>query len=149
MSAKRTFWFVLLLLSFVLAACGGGGAETAVSEPADTAPEAVIDAASLPDQISVETVHQIKDQDDVFVIDVREQEEYDEWHIPGVTLIPMSTFEQNMDQLPTDKEIIVTCNSGNRSGQVADFLQQSGYTNIHNMEGGIRAWDEAGFETEK
>ena len=149
MIVKRTFWFVLLLLSFVLVACGGGEAETAVSEPADSAAVTVIDAASLPDQISVETVHQIRGQDDVFVIDVREQVEYDEWHIPDLTLIPMSTFEQNMDQLPKDKEIIVTCNSGNRSGQVTAFLQQNGYTNVHNMEGGIQAWDEAGYEIER
>ena len=146
MIVKRTFWFVLLLLSFVLVACGGGEAETAVSEPANSAAVAVIDAASLPDQISVEIVHQIQDQDDVFVIDVREQVEYDERHIPGVTLIPMSTFEQNMDQLPKDKEIIVTCNSSNRSGQVTAFLQESGYTNVHNMEGGIQAWEAAGYE---
>ena len=141
MIVKRAFWFVLLLLSFVLVACGGSEAETAVSEPAEA-----IDVSALPDQISIETVHQVKDQDDVFVIDVREQDEYDQWHIPGVTLIPMSTFQDNMDQLPTDKEIIVTCNSGNRSGQVTDFLLQNGYTNVHNMEGGIVAWDKAGFE---
>lgn len=141
MIVKRTFWFVLLLLSFVLVACGGGEAETAVSEPTEA-----LDASALPEQISVETVNQVKDQDDVFIIDVREQDEYDQWHIPGVTLMPMSTFEQNMDQLPTDKEIIVTCNSGNRSGQVTDFLLQNGYTNVHNMEGGIVEWDKAGFE---
>jgi rhodanese-related sulfurtransferase len=141
MIVKRAFWFILLLLSFVLVACGGSEAETAVSEPV-----AAIDVSALPEQISVEIVHQVKDQDDVFVIDVREQDEYDQWHIPGVTLIPMSTFQQNMDQLPVDKEIIVTCNSGNRSGQVTDFLLQNGYTNVHNMEGGIVAWDKAGFE---
>lgn len=141
MIVKRAFLFILLLLSFVLVACGGSETETAVSEPVEA-----IDASTLPEQISVETVHQIKDQDDVFVIDVREQDEYDQWHIPGVTLMPMSTFQENMDQLPTDKEILVTCNSGNRSGQVTDFLLQNGYTNVHNMEGGIVAWDKAGFE---
>ena len=147
MIAKRTFWFVLLLLSFVLVACGGGEAETAVSEPVNSAAVEAIDATTLPDEISVETVHQIQGQDDVFVIDVREQSEYDEWHIPDLTLMPMSTFEQHMTELPKDKEIIVTCNSGNRSGQVTNFLLQNGY-NAHNMKGGIQAWESAGYEIE-
>ncbi len=146
MKGKHAVLFVLLLLSLVFAACGGG--ETAVEEPAPAAVVEVVDVAALPDEISVETVHQIQAQDDVFVIDVREQSEYDDWHIPGVTLMPMSEFEQHIAQLPKDKEIIVTCNSGNRSGQVTNFLLQNGYTNVHNMQGGIQAWDAAGFETE-
>ena len=56
MIVKRTFWFVLLLLSFVLVACGGGdSAEAAVSEPV-SAVQTAIDVAALPDQISVEAL---------------------------------------------------------------------------------------------
>ena len=150
MSIKRTFWFVLLLLSFVLVACGGGDSEeTAVSEPADNSAETAIDAASLPENISVETVSEIKDQDDVYLIDVREQWEYDEGHIPDITLIPMGEIPSSLDELPKDKEIIVTCRSGNRSGQMLDLLKQEGFTNVHNMQGGILAWEAAGFEVEK
>ena len=148
MIVKRTFWFVLLLLSFVLVACGGEETETAVSEPADTAATAV-DVASLPEQISVQTVNEVQDQDDVFVIDVREQWEYDEGHIPGVTLIPMGDIPTSLDELPKDKEILLTCRSGNRSGQTLDFLKQNGFTNVHNMQGGILAWEAAGFDVEK
>jgi len=148
MIIKRTFWFVLLLLSFIFVACGGSEAETAVSEPADT-PTTAADVASLPEQISVQTVNEVKDRDDVFVIDVREQWEYDEGHIPGITLIPMGDIPTSLDELPRDKEILLTCRSGNRSGQMLNLLKQEGFTNVHNMQGGILAWEAAGFEVEK
>ncbi len=53
-----------------------------------------------------------------------------------------------LNELPRDKEIIVTCRSGNRSGQVADFLREQGFSNVHNMAGGIVAWEEAGYTLE-
>ena len=130
------------LLMLVLAACGG--ATTAV-EPAAPA----IDLSTLPDTIDPETVAAIKDNPNVYVIDVREQWEYDEGHIPGVTLVPMGEIPARMSEIPTDKEVIVTCRSGNRSGQVADFLRQQGYDNVHNMSGGIVAWEAAGLPVDQ
>ncbi len=138
----KKFTFLLLILTLILAACGGAAA------PAPAA-EAAIDVANLPDSVDVATTLALLDNEDVFVIDVREQFEYDEGHIPGIPLIPMSEFQSRLDEIPTDKEVIVTCRSGNRSGQVTDFLRQEGYTNIHNMEGGIVAWQAAGYDVEK
>jgi rhodanese-related sulfurtransferase len=135
---------VILLLSLVLlilAACGGGA--TAVAElPADTEP------LTLGDTVNVQTVNAIKDRDDVLLIDVREQWEYDEKHIPNITLIPLGEVPTRMSELPTDKEIIVTCRSGNRSGQATAFLREQGFENVHNMEGGINAWEAAGLPVE-
>jgi rhodanese-related sulfurtransferase len=87
-------------------------------------------------------------RDDVVLIDVREQFEYDEAHIPGVTLIPLGEVPDRMDEIPTDKTVIITCRSGNRSSQATDFLRQNGFTNLHNMDGGINAWKQAGLEVE-
>ncbi|MCA9923944.1 MAG: rhodanese-like domain-containing protein [Anaerolineales bacterium] len=131
---------ILLLFIMLLAACGGG-AETAVS------PE--VDVANLPDTVDVATVNALLNNDDVLLIDVREQWEYDEGHLPGITLIPMGDVPNRLSEIPTDKEVILTCRSGNRSGQVTDFLRQQGYTNVHNMEGGIVAWQAAGFPVEQ
>lgn len=133
--------FVLTLLPLALAACGGGAApaaDTAVSES----------ALELGPTVSVNTVAEIKGRDDVILIDVREQWEYEEKHIPGVNLIPLNTVPQNLDQIPTDKTVVLTCRSGNRSGQAASFLRQQGYDNVHNMEGGILAWEAAGHPVE-
>lgn len=44
--------------------------------------------------------------------------------------------------------MIVTCRSGNRSGQVTEYLHKQGYENVHNVEGGILAWEQAGYDVE-
>jgi phage shock protein E len=53
-----------------------------------------------------------------------------------------------LEEIPTDQQVIVTCRTGNRSGQVTDFLRQNGFDNVHNMEGGIVAWEAAGLPVE-
>ncbi|MCA9937821.1 MAG: rhodanese-like domain-containing protein [Anaerolineales bacterium] len=143
MKFKSTFTLLTLLLLAFLVACGGQAAPAAV----DTAPAAA-GSLDLADTVDVQTVSQIKDRSDVVVLDVREQWEYDEQHIPGVTLIPMGEVPNRLSEIPTDKTVIVTCRSGNRSGQVTDYLRQAGYTDVHNMAGGILAWQQAGYSVE-
>lgn len=135
---------VLLVLLVSLAACGGE-TETAVAPPAPD--NSTIQ--ELPTQIDVQTAYDISSHEDVVLIDVREQDEYDEKHIPGITLIPMSELQSRVDEIPTDKTVVVTCRSGNRSGQVTDFLRQNGFDNVHNMQGGINEWEAAGFAVER
>ncbi|MCB0081656.1 MAG: rhodanese-like domain-containing protein [Caldilineaceae bacterium] len=53
-----------------------------------------------------------------------------------------------MSEIPTDKEVIVACRSGNRSSQVVEYLRQQGYDNVHNLQGGILAWQQAGLPVE-
>jgi len=134
----------ILILALFLVACSG---ENTAAPVVDEAPAQ--DASTLPDEVDVHTVASIKDEDDVYVIDVREQWEYDEGHIPGVTLIPMSQVPDRLDEIPLDKEVIVTCRSGNRSGQITDYLRQIGYDNVHNMSGGIVAWEAAGYDVDR
>jgi rhodanese-related sulfurtransferase len=102
----------------------------------------------LADDVDVHTVAAIKDSEDVYLLDVREPWEYEEAHIPGVTLLPMGEVANRLDEIPRDKEVIVTCRSGNRSGQVTDFLRQNGFDNVHNMTGGILDWQAAGYPVE-
>lgn len=130
------YGILVVLMMFVLAACGG----------ADTAE---VDVNNLADTIDVQTVAAVKDSADVFVLDVREQWEYDEGHIPGVTLIPMDEVASRLSEIPTDKEVIVTCRTGNRSGQITDYLREQGFDNVHNMAGGIVAWEAAGLPVER
>lgn len=132
-----------LVASFwILTACSGN---TAVTNPQTTD----IDLNNLPDSVDVSTTAAVKELDDVFVIDVREPWEYEEGHIPGVTLIPMGEVPERLSEIPTDKEVIVTCRSGNRSAQITDYLRQQGFENVHNMDGGILAWEAAGYPVEK
>lgn len=131
--------FLPVFLFLLLAACGGTTEQVANTVDNNLPLE-------LPPSVDVHTVASIKDREDVYLLDVREQWEYDEGHIPGVTLLPMGEVADRLDEIPTDKEVIVTCRSGNRSGQVTEFLRQNGFDNVHNMDGGIVAWDQAGYE---
>jgi phage shock protein E len=133
----------LLVIVLALVACGGQSAPTTVAS------SSTVDLSELPQEVDVQTVFEIQQNEDVYVLDVREQNEYDEKHIPNVTLLPMSEIQNRLDEIPKDKDVIVTCRSGNRSGQVTQFLQQNGFDNVHNMKGGIIAWEEAGFPVEK
>jgi rhodanese-related sulfurtransferase len=137
--------FVLVLVG-LLTACGGA-AEPSTSSQAAAA--VVAEEIELGPAVDVHTTASVQDRNDVVLIDVREQWEYDQGHIPGITLIPMSEISNRLEEIPTDKEVIVTCRSGNRSGQVTDYLRQSGFDNVHNMQGGIVAWQEAGYEVEQ
>ena len=140
---KLKYLLLILMVTFALTACGG--AATAVADPPA---ELNAEDLNLGPSVDVETVAAIMDRDDVVLIDVREQFEYDEVHIPAITLIPLGTVPDNLDQIPTDKTVIITCRSGNRSGQAAEFLRQQGFDNVHNMEGGIVAWQAAGYSVE-
>ena len=140
---KRMILALVVALAVVaLAACGGGGGEA--SAPAADA----IDLSALPPAVDVETPHALLDNPDVFLLDVREPDEYAAGHIPGITLIPMGEIPGRLSEIPTDKPVIVTCRTGNRSEQVVEFLREMGFTNVHNMEGGIVAWAEAGYAVE-
>lgn len=88
-------------------------------------------------------------KDNFQLIDVREQDEWDESHIEGATLIPKSTLPGNLDKFPTDLDttIILQCRSGKRSLDVALMLLNEGYTELYNLEGGILAWKEKGYPT--
>lgn len=81
---------------------------------------------------------------DVFLLDVRNQNEFDAAHIDGATLIPVPKKETiqlaaRLNELPTDKKILVYCLSGGRSDAARDFLADKGYI-VYNLEGGIPVW---------
>lgn len=83
------------------------------------------------------------------LIDVREQNEYDEVRIPGSTLLPLSELTARFEELPKDKPLIMQCRSGGRSGQATQYLLDNGYTDVVNMAGGILAWAEADMPLER
>ena len=86
-------------------------------------------------------------QGGALLLDVREQNEYDEEHIPSAQLLPLSELMARFDELPKDQEIVAQCRSGKRSAQATDFLRAQGY-DVTNMEGGILRWKAEGLPTE-
>ena len=83
------------------------------------------------------------------IVDVREQNEWDEGHIPGATLLPLSVFEPSAVPDPGDKHLVFHCRSGRRCGIAAAKMVDARYKGvIKRMEGGFLAWDAAGFDKE-
>ena len=82
----------------------------------------------------------LEERKDMQFIDVREVEEYEEGHIEGVTLIPLSEFDKRKNEIDREKETVFICRSGNRSGRVCEYLSSLGYSKMYNMVGGMMNW---------
>jgi sulfur-carrier protein adenylyltransferase/sulfurtransferase len=83
--------------------------------------------------------------DDPLVIDVREQAEWDEGHIPGAIHIPRSFLESRIAGVATpDQEVILSCASGNRSLLAGTTLREMGFTNVESLAGGFQRWKQSG-----
>ncbi|UCF07358.1 MAG: hypothetical protein JSW28_06805, partial [Thermoplasmata archaeon] len=99
------------------------------------------------DDISVNEAKQIIDSnEDVVILDVRTSSEYTSQHLARAISIPLSEFDLRLDELDTEKTIIVYSKSGGKSQDASKILAQNGFENVHNMQGGIDEWMFAGFE---
>ncbi len=96
------------------------------------------------DKLSVDEVRNLVDKrgyDEAILLDVREPAEYEEGHIPGALLLPLSSLLDNLNKLSLSKTIITYCRRGPRSKSAAALLKRQGFENIYYMEGGIDAWN--------
>ena len=93
-------------------------------------------------QIAQEKAKEMMDTQEVIVLDVREQDEFDAGHIPGAVLLPVGAITKDTAAafIPElDSVVLVYCRSGNRSKQASEKLADMGYTNIVEF-GGINSW---------
>lgn len=118
-----------LLAFFLLTGCGGTAAGDAYQ------------------QITREEAKEMMDTQEVIILDVREQDEYDSGHIPGAVLLPVGTIDETTaaEVIPEKNSmVLVYCRSGNRSKTASSTLAELGYTSIYEF-GGINTWP---YETE-
>ena len=118
----------LLLSLLLLTGCGGNSADGY-------------------QQISQDEAKEMMDTQEVIILDVREQDEYDSGHIPGAVLLPVGTIDETTaaEVIPEmDSTVLVYCRSGNRSKTASAALAELGYTAIYEF-GGINSWH---YETE-
>lgn len=80
------------------------------------------------------------------LLDVRESVEYQTFHAPTAKLISLGVLDRRLKELPKDREILLICNSGNRSAQAANLLAREGFQ-VTNIKGGMVAWQAAGLRT--
>ena len=124
---KRIIPFLLAL--FLLTGCGGNSADGSYQ------------------QITQEEAKEMMDSQEVIILDVREQDEYDSGHISRAALLPVGTSDETTaaEVIPEkDSTVLVYCRSGNRSKTASSTLADLGYTNIYEF-GGINTWP---YETE-
>lgn len=122
---------VLIIVAIVVFLIASAGGEQASS------------TGNLPAFVSVDEAHQMYEEG-TFVLDVRTPEEWNEYHAPNTTLIPLNELASRVDELPKDQPVVVVCRSGNRSQTGRDILLQAGF-NATSMNGGLNAWRDSGY----
>lgn len=90
--------------------------------------------------INTTELEKLMKEENIHVIDVREQDEYEAGHIPGVTHLPLSGFPDNIPELENNQKHYLICASGGRSGMAAEHLSKRGYEAV-NVEGGMGTWE--------
>ena len=83
------------------------------------------------------------------LVDVREKDEIEQlaFDVPDILNIPLSEFEERYTEIPKDKDVVLVCAVGSKSLRAAGFLVNHGYTNVVNMQQGIKRWVQKGFPT--
>jgi len=96
------------------------------------------------EEVSVREFKDILDKkgSKVFVLDVREPEEWQIVHLPQAKLIPLGTLRDRVNELDTADEIYVHCKMGGRSAKAVKLLKEFGFKKVKNVAGGINAWAE-------
>ncbi len=109
------------------------------------------DAKTRVREVSVEEARKrLASGENVHLIDVREDNEWQAGHAQGAAHLGRGIIERDIEKEVPDKktELILYCGGGYRSALVADNLQKMGYTNVHSIVGGWKAWKEAGLPIE-
>jgi len=74
------------------------------------------------------------------VVDVREEDEYTDGHIPGAIHVPLQTVPDNLESFRSDQDVFVVCQVGGRSAKACQYLIDQGVTNVVNVAGGTSGW---------
>jgi rhodanese-related sulfurtransferase len=138
---KRIFVFALILGSILLAACSS----TPTPISGEVVGEKVPVAGGEYTNVTVDELETMLESKDFVFVNVHIPFEGD---IPNTDLsIPFNEIDQNLDQLPEDKDakIVLYCRSDSMSNTASETLVALGYTNVWNLDGGFNAWKAAGL----
>ncbi len=107
-------------------------------------------AAAQTDTVSPQEAAAMHSGNKAVIVDVREDDEWNEHHIPGALHIPLAQLNDRLSELEPYKNrpIITQCRSGKRSAKAQQALKSAGFAKVYNLDGGIQAWDEQGLVTQ-
>lgn len=94
--------------------------------------------------ISLEDFKSYLEKDNVQIVDVRNETEYNNGHIAGADHVFVGTLQDNLDKISKDKQVIIHCQAGDRSAVAYSILVKNGFENVKNFSGGMKAWKENG-----
>lgn len=102
-------------------------------------------------QVSPQEAVMLFNHQDAVVLDVREQSEWSDGHIAQARHIPLGKLKDRLKELEKykDRPIVAVCRSGNRSGHACGQLKKAGFENVHNLTGGMQAWEQAGLPKDR
>ncbi|MEZ4403843.1 MAG: rhodanese-like domain-containing protein [Kofleriaceae bacterium] len=120
-----------MMLSLVIVAALAAGCDQKASTPAGAAPAAEVDPVAAAKQLIASGA---------LVLDVREQDEWDEGHLPQAKLFPVGTVAERLAEIETaaggkDRPVVVYCKSGGRAGKAKQVLEAAGFTHVVNGGG--------------
>lgn len=132
----------------IAAGCGSSRATESTSDPDTPASEesaAGIRLVSAADGANI----QANAPEDLVILDVRTPEEFAEGHLEGAVMIDFyrEDFASQLADLDPDVPYLLYCRSGNRSGQTAAIMDELGFTDVADVDGGILSWMQANFPT--
>lgn len=104
------------------------------------------EATALKPEISVKEAAALRDEG-AFILDVRQPEEWNDYHVPGSTLIPLDQLPDRLSEVPRDQTVVVVCRSGNRSQIGRDILLKAGFSQVTSLSGGLSTWRNLGYPT--
>lgn len=102
-------------------------------------------------QVGPQEAVMLMNHSNALVLDVREPSEFADGHIGQAKHIPLGSLANRLSELEKykDKPIVAVCRSGQRSGVACGTLHKAGFANLHNLSGGMMAWDQAGLPKAK
>ena len=100
--------------------------------------------------VSIEEIRKLMDsKQDCQIIDVRETAEHESIRIPGAKLVPLSEIDQKFNLIDKKRSTYLHCGVGKRAQKAAEYLSTLGFKELHVVDGGIKAWIEAGYPVEQ
>lgn len=112
------------------------------------------DETGAEDEVGVRTAATLIERDDVILLDVREDDEWNAGHAPDARHEPLGTVDSSAPSagawqadIPDGTTILTVCRSGRRSARAAQILRSAGWT-VRNVNGGMEAWAQAGLPVE-
>ena len=102
-------------------------------------------------EVGVVEATQLINHRDAVVVDVREDKEWANGHIPNAKHIPLGQLSSRFKELEKfkGKPVVIGCRSGHRSASACSVLKKNGFNEVYNLKGGIIAWEQANMPVEK